>query len=338
MEKKDFPRVKGVVKKWTKNGQRYLLHDKDLSGKDIYVTIPIEDADTEKEYFEKIRNARMKLIEKKNHTRIEDFIDEYVEKKQLADSTQKIFRSTLKPFSLDNQHNARMIKELLFSGKYKQSTIKTKFGYVRSFFRWLILLKKVDNIVDPTQDFCVKSPTVFRTRTLTEIEELNLLDRIKRIDLDMQLIIRLALYTGARISSICALTKDSLVDGKIYYLNVKCKKAYDYPIPIKNTETIRLFEIISSMSDNKLFTKHSVQAYTSMIDRFLFKLFGRNQNGETISIHSLRHSFATKALRAGVQPEIIARLLDHSSPAITLKVYARHSDQQIEDAVNKIFE
>ena len=281
----------------------------------------------------------MKLIEKKNHSRIEDLIEEYAEKKQLTDSTLKNIKIALKPFSLDNQHNVRMVRDLL-SGRYKQSTIKTKFGYIRSFFRWLALLKKVDGIIDPTQDFSIKSTAVYRTRTLTDDEELRLLEHISHIsDLDVRLIIRLALFTGARISSICLLEKKSFHDGKIYYRNVKCKKAYDYPIPLKDCETINLFKIASSLADkdDKIFTKHSVSSYTAKVDRMLFDLFGRDCNGETISIHSLRHTFATKALRKGVPPEIIARLLDHSSPAITLKVYARHSQQQIEDAIDKIF-
>lgn len=337
MEKKEFPKVKGVVKKWTKSGQRYLLHGKDLSGKDIYVTIPIEDTDTDKEYFEKIRNARIKLCAKKNKSKIEDLIDEYVEKRQLAESTEKTLRAILRPFSLDNNHNVSVVKAII-NGSNKPSTLVSKIGSIHRFFRWLVLAQKVDGIIDPTIDFKVKCPLTHRTRTLTEIEESRLISYVSRLnDLEARLIILLALYTGARISSICALTKNSLRDGNIYYWNVKCNKPYDYPIPIRDPQTIELFSALSEKTDNKLFTKRKAIRYASMIDQRLYKLFGKDSKGETITIHSLRHTFATKAIQSGVPPEIISRLLDHASPATTLRIYAKHSQQQIEDAIDKIF-
>ncbi len=338
MSAKEFPRVKGVVKKWTKSGQRYLLHGKDLSGKDIYVTIPVEDTDTEKEYFDKVREARIKLIEKKNRSKIEDLIDEYIQKKQLSYGTAKNIRLTLRPYSLDNQHNIRVTKELL-DGKLKPSTAKTKIGYIRSFFRWLITSRKVDDITDPTQDFSIKCPPTHRSRVLTGEEEVRLMSYIDSLkNIEYRLILRLALFTGARISSICELTNSSLRNGKLYLYNVKCKKAYDYPIPLKDSETIRLFNCVSSKTDKdgKLFPKPAI-IYANYLDKRLFELFGRDNNGETISVHSLRHTFATKAIQRGVPADIVSRLLDHSSPATTLRIYARHSDQQIEEAVDKIF-
>lgn len=65
--------------------------------------------------------------------------------------------------------------------------------------------------------------------------------------------------------------------------------------------------------------------------------FGRDKNGETLSPHSLRHTFATQALQAGVPLEVVSKLLDHQSPATTIKVYARFSDAQIDDAIKKTF-
>ena len=234
----------------------------------------------------------------------------------------------------------RVTKELL-DGKLKPSTAKTKIGYIRSFFRWLITSRKVDDITDPTQDFSIKCPPIHRSRVLTDDEEARLMRYIEsQKNIEHSLILRLALFTGARISSICELTKSSLRNGRLYFYNVKCKKSYDYPIPIKDSETIRLFKCVSSMTtdkDGKLFLKPA-NIYANYLDRKLLRLFGKDSNGETISVHSLRHTFATKAIQRGVPAEIVSRLLDHSSPATTLRIYARHSDQQIEDAVDKIFE
>lgn len=65
MKKGKFPALPGVVVKSTQKGHRYLLHDKDSRGKDIYVTIPVVDTDTKKDYLEKVEKARIKLNAKK---------------------------------------------------------------------------------------------------------------------------------------------------------------------------------------------------------------------------------------------------------------------------------
>lgn len=49
-----------------------------------------------------------------------------------------------------------------------------------------------------------------------------------------------------------------------------------------------------------------------------------------ITVHQLRHSYATAALRAGVPVEVLSQRLGHSSVAITLDTY-RHV-QEGEDA------
>ena len=333
MENQKFPKVKNVVVKRTKNGQRYLLHDKDSCGNDIYVTIPIVDTDTDKDYFRKIRECRIKLSAKKNGSSIQSLINEYAEKRQLAKGSVYALNLALRGFTLDNDNNKRQMKRLMDSD-YKRSTLKSLMAFIRSFFKWIILGNRVEGIVDPTLDFAVKHSVSGRSRTLTEEEEEKMFARLKRIkDIELKLMILLAYHTGARASSIYVLTTGSLKDNKIYYYNVKTRKNYDYAVPIYDDETISLFNMLAARGF--LFSK-SLQCYQSKAWRLFTKLFGKDQHGETISLHSLRHTFATKAIQNGVPPEIVSRLLDHSSPAITLKIYGKHSEQQLEDAILKM--
>jgi integrase len=336
METDRFPRVKNVIKKRTKNGQRYLLHDKDACGNDIYLTIPIVEEDTEKDYFRKIQDARIKLIAKKNGDSFEQLLNEYIKKRGLEQNTIRCVRRALRGFTLNNAINKKKVNDLIHNSSLKPGTIKTTLGNIRSFYRWLIFNGSVDGIVDPTNDFKLRHVVSRRTRTLTPQEERFLLDNLHVIrSEESQLIVRMALFTGARVSSICELKPDSISNGKVYYYNVKTKHNYDYPIPIKDEETILLFNRLAKRG--YLFGRKT-KYYSSSIDYYLLKMFGKDKHGETISIHSLRHTFATKLIQKGVPPEIVSRLLDHSSPSITLKIYARHSTQQLEDAVDKIFE
>ena len=52
--------------------------------------------------------------------------------------------------------------------------------------------------------------------------------------------------------------------------------------------------------------------------------------------HDLRHTHATIALRAGIQPKIISQRLGHESPAFTLKQYAHVIAGMQADAAGKI--
>nr|WP_255285634.1 tyrosine-type recombinase/integrase [Nocardia pseudobrasiliensis] len=63
------------------------------------------------------------------------------------------------------------------------------------------------------------------------------------------------------------------------------------------------------------------------VDRLVRRLRGRT--GIMFSPHMFRHSYATGLLRRGVSPEIVAKLLGHSSISVTIDTY---SHLGIEDA------
>lgn len=48
--------------------------------------------------------------------------------------------------------------------------------------------------------------------------------------------------------------------------------------------------------------------------------------------HDLRHTFISLALRRGVKPEVVARMVGHSSPLITMRIYRQVFEDEFEDA------
>ena len=46
--------------------------------------------------------------------------------------------------------------------------------------------------------------------------------------------------------------------------------------------------------------------------------------------HLFRHTFATQALRSGMKPEVIQQILGHEDVGITLKVYAKLAQSDVE--------
>ena len=51
-----------------------------------------------------------------------------------------------------------------------------------------------------------------------------------------------------------------------------------------------------------------------------------------LSINNLRHSFASQNLIAGVPPLKVAKMMGHSDPAVTLKVYSKWAEGEASNA------
>ena len=54
-----------------------------------------------------------------------------------------------------------------------------------------------------------------------------------------------------------------------------------------------------------------------------------------ISVHCLRHTFATRAIENGMQPKVLQYLLGHSSLSTTMEIYVHNSNDAIFDAIRQ---
>lgn len=140
----------------------------------------------------------------------------------------------------------------------------------------------------------------------------------------------LLIHTGARISTVFALHKSDLTPNGLMMYNVKCKKFYDYAIPVKSREILELWE---QAPDEGTIFNGMEERFRHRLNNWLEYNFKRDSRGELLSCHSIRHTFATRAAMNGVPIEVIAKLLDHQSMNTTMKFYARFSPKQIENAV-----
>jgi len=56
-----------------------------------------------------------------------------------------------------------------------------------------------------------------------------------------------------------------------------------------------------------------------------------------ISMHGLRHTYATRAIEIGMQPKVLQKLLGHSSIKITMDKYVHVTEESFDKAI-KLFE
>ncbi|MEM7310634.1 MAG: site-specific integrase [Planctomycetota bacterium] len=71
----------------------------------------------------------------------------------------------------------------------------------------------------------------------------------------------------------------------------------------------------------------------------LLKLAGiprANERGETVDIHSLRHTAATRLARAGVALTHAQRILGHSDPKLTAAVYTHLGSEDLREAIARV--
>ena len=155
----------------------------------------------------------------------------------------------------------------------------------------------------------------------------------------------ISMYTGLRIGELLALKwtdidfKNKIMSVNTTSCDISCgKKMYhieDTPksesslreIPLTN-ETLSLLKGLKEYQKNnsKYVVSRSTgkqiktRAYQDSFSRLLKRL-----NVRHYGFHSLRHTFATRCYKLGMDIKTLSELLGHSSPAITLKIYV-HTD------------
>jgi integrase len=127
---------------------------------------------------------------------------------------------------------------------------------------------------------------------------------------------RLALLTGMRRSEIEGLRWDEVDVGNDAHIHLppdRNKSARDFYLPLVR-EHIALFDQVRGL--NEVWVFPSKRAGSGHVANF------RHGNVPG-TLHSLRHTFATVGVEAGVPEEVIGRLMNHASKSITGSRYVR---------------
>ena len=121
--------------------------------------------------------------------------------------------------------------------------------------------------------------------------------------------IRFLALHGLRWSEAVALTQQDIRDGKIYVT----KSVHGA------TKSISGMRVVPLIGEFKVFPKHPRTL------RKALKPYG-------VTIHSLRHTYSYILKKKGIHVTTAQRLLGHSDPKVTLSVYTRVLDSEIDDA------
>lgn len=165
----------------------------------------------------------------------------------------------------------------------------------------------------------------------------------------------ICLYTGLRIGELMALRwedidlahgtitvngtcRDTYIDGKFQKIVDTPKTASSkrkIPIPkqllplLKSCKRVsRNQYVITGKNKNKDISVRSYQRiYASILKR---------QKIEYRNFHTLRHTFATRALECGMDVKTLSEILGHRSPTVTMNCYAHSTTEHKVEMMNKV--
>lgn len=224
----------------------------------------------------------------------------------------------------------------------KSSTISRSLASVRSFYQYLLRVKKIKK--DPTEG--IQSPKIEKRvpSVLTSQEVELLLEQPKNVDLKGirdKAMLEFAYATGMKVTEIISLDIDDVnIEGGY----VSCKgRDRSRNIPLGSLSLKALKEYIENsrnilIKDEKvraLFVNTNGQRLTRQGFWKIVKYYKEQAHiSKEITPHVLRHSFATHLLQNGADLKAIQTMLGHSDISST-QVYMQFQDATIQNIYKK---
>ncbi|WP_272661895.1 MULTISPECIES: phage integrase [unclassified Providencia] len=202
--------------------------------------------------------------------------------------------------------------------KVAPRTVNLELAYFRSVFN------ELDRLGEWTGDNPIKKIRAFRTdeseMAFLSHKQIELLleESRKSTAKDLEIIIKIALSTGARWSEAESLTRSQITPFKITFTKTKGKR--NRTVPISES----LYNEIPKRK-GQLFTP-CYSAFRSAMKRTDIELPDRQ------SSHVLRHTFASYFMMNGGNILVLQRILGHTDIKMTMR-YSHFSPDHLEDAV-----
>ncbi len=281
------------------------------------------------------------------------FLDFLKNDKKLSDNTLQSYRRDIEQYEKyieENKINYLKVTEdtileymqYLRDENKKESTISRNLASIRSFYQYLIRVKKIKK--DPTM--AIESPKVNKKapNILTSKEVELLLEQPKDVDLKGirdKAMLEFAYATGMRVTEMISLDID---DVKLDEGYVVCKgrtKTRNIPLGTMSLKALKEYieearqYLIKDENEEALFVNANGRRLTRQGFWKIVKYYKEQAHiNKEITPHVLRHSFATHLLQNGADLKAIQAMLGHSDISST-QVYMQFQDPGIKNEYRK---
>lgn len=260
--------------------------------------------------------------------------------------------------------------QAVFSGSALGATTKRHArSFLKRFYKYLESQNITKNIAN-----CIVLPEAEHRKSDQEIETFT--DEEIRIFLDttppdhrLRLLVVLAIYTGARIGELCALTYSDIENGQITInkqlveidpiITERGKtKARAEIAETKTKSSVRTLPLEpidfiqkeidhhrkwhrkemrkNAYSTKYVFTTSSGELYFKSSLRTAFNRLCKKIGVAPKSIHVFRHTFGTKLAESGVPIQDVSKMMGHDSVTVTAKYYVITGEEQKRAALKKL--
>ena len=224
----------------------------------------------------------------------------------------------------------------------KESTISRSLATIRSFYQYLIRVKKVKK--DPT--LTIESPKINKRvpNILTSKEVELLLDQPKDVDLKGtrdKAMLEFAYATGMRVTEMISLNMDDVMLDEGYVVCKGRSKSRNIPLGTMSLKALKEYVedarpyLIKDENEEALFVNVNGTRLTRQGFWKIVKYYKEQAHiDKDITPHVLRHSFATHLLQNGADLKAIQTMLGHSDISST-QVYMQFQDPAIKNTYKK---
>ena len=281
------------------------------------------------------------------------FLDFLKDDKKLSDNTLQSYRRDIEQYEKyvnDNKINYLKVTEetileymeYLREENKKESTISRSLASIRSFYQYLIRVKKVKK--DPTMT--IESPKITKRvpNILTSKEVELLLDQPKDVDLKGtrdKAMLEFAYATGMRVTEMISLDIDDVKLDEGYVICRGRSKSRNIPLGSMSLKALKEYieearpYLIKNEEEEALFVNVNGTRLTRQGFWKIVKYYKEQAHiTKDITPHVLRHSFATHLLQNGADLKAIQTMLGHSDISST-QVYMQFQDPGIKNEYKK---
>ena len=227
-------------------------------------------------------------------------------------------------------------------GNYSQSVINKIYQIIAQAFNYALLSEYIyknpflikGNIIKPNS-----SKEKKKVIALTLSEEKQFLNALDKCDIKSKTILYVAIFSGIRIGEILAL-KDNDIDlkNKLIYINKTLTVNENGEVVTGSTKTyagtrnVPILDVLYNTLNNISFNNKNISK--SIVDKEIRQVC-KIAKIKSISVHVLRHTFATRCIEAGMQAIVLQKILGHSNIQTTLNIYADVFNEFKEEEVKK---
>lgn len=322
----------------------------DMNGKAVYGYVYSRTYSEIKDLLAKCRIGQ-RPEKSGSNTKLSDWLNVWIKSQAfLKPTTKRVYMSHIENQIIPKigsislkRLSAEILQNFVNELNLSVATIKTVFSILKSA---LSAAEDRGYIINIWSKVKVPKKTADIVRVLTENEQ----QKLEQILNDKEDIgIWICLYTGLRIGEVCALKWDN-VDfdtATITVAGTQTRAENGIEITSPKSESSKrkipipafLMDKLNSISRaNEYVLSKKCKPYDVRTYRRHFKKLLKTAELPDIKYHSLRHTFATRALEVGMDYKTLSEILGHSTVSITLDLYAHSLDEHKKRQMSKLGE